>query len=158
MKKSIREFWGQYLTTLPAAEQAGRSYTVWSFGYSSEMADRLGELVRRGVKTATSTLLWEFESTGETLPKPGDLSLILDGRGEPLCIVETVEVETTPFDQMSERHAWEEGEGSRTLEYWRAAHLEFFTETCARINRQPDEHMPVVCERFRLVFPQPVQP
>ncbi|NPV77787.1 MAG: ASCH domain-containing protein [Anaerolineae bacterium] len=153
MNKTVRKFWKQYLATLPPEEKAGRSFTAWSFGNSPEMADRLGDLTRQGVKTATSALLWEFEATDEALPKPGDLNIILNGKGEPLCIVETVEIEIKPFDQVDERFAWEEGEGSRTLEYWRAVHWEFFGQSCARIGRQPNERMPVVCERFRLVFP-----
>lgn len=33
----------------------------------------------------------------EAKPKIGDLSLVLDGRGEPACVIKTVYLQTVPF-------------------------------------------------------------
>jgi uncharacterized protein YhfF len=55
------------------------------------------------------------------------------------------------FAILAERFAYDEGEGDRSLAYWREAHRTFF-------GRQRFEHrtfaegMPLVCKRFRLVF------
>jgi uncharacterized protein YhfF len=78
--------------------------------------------------------------------------VVLDGRGEPLCIVETTEITIRPFDQVDARFAWEEGEGDRSLAYWRRAHLDFFTRTLAKIGKHPTPDMPLVCERFRILY------
>ncbi|MGB2897012.1 MAG: ASCH domain-containing protein [Anaerolineales bacterium] len=116
------------------------------------MADNLGGLVKRGVKTATASLAWAYEAESESFPEAGDISIILDGRGEPICIIETTDVEVIAFNEVGEKHAHEEGEGDRSLEYWRAVHWEFFTDECKTIGREPAEDMPVVCERFRLIY------
>ena len=47
------------------------------------------------------------------------MSVILDGTGSPVCILETISVEIHPFNEVGEQHAWEEGEGDRSLEFWR---------------------------------------
>jgi uncharacterized protein YhfF len=48
-------------------------------------------------------------------------------------------------------HARLEGEGDLSLEYWREVHRAFFTETATHA-RPVDDDMPVVLERFRVVY------
>ena len=151
---NINTFWQDYLADVPEEQRAGmRIPEAWAFGRGAEMADELGGLVASGIKQATTSLPWEFEMEGSQLPKPGDLSIILDGKDEPLCLIETVEVRVMPFNQVDERFAYDEGEGDRSLKYWRDAHWHFFGVTCQEIGRELSEEMPVVCERFKLVWP-----
>lgn len=149
----ITQFWQRYLDTLPE-EHTHRTatYTAWSFGDNEPLADELAQLVLQGIKTATASALWEYESEGESVPEPGDLSVILSGDGRPLCIIETVEIRTLPFNAVDAQFAADEGEGDRSLAYWREAHRRFFTRTLSAIGREFSETMPVVCERFRVVF------
>ena len=49
--------------------------------------------------------------------------------------------------------AYEEGEGDRSLSYWREAHWRFFSRTLPQIGKQSAEVMPLVCERFQLIHP-----
>jgi uncharacterized protein YhfF len=149
----VKEMWQAYLDSLPAGSQQPQNYITWKFTNEREAAGRLGILARDGIKTATASLLWEFEDNGEDLPLPGDLSILTDGEGAPLCIIETTAVEVRPFDQVDAQHAHMEGEGDRTLDYWRRVHSQSFTQVCATLDREPSENMPVVCERFRVVFP-----
>ena len=151
---NINSFWQDYLASVPEKKHAGlRMPEAWGFGRGAEMADELGGLVVSRIKQATASLLWEYEAEGSELPKPGDLSIILDGKHEPLCLIETVEIQVKPFNQVDERFAYDEGEGDRSLKYWRDAHWRFFGVSCQEIGREPSEEMPVVCERFKLVFP-----
>lgn len=151
---AIDTFWQTYLATLPAGTQPpATTYTAWPFGDSPEMADELGQLVKTGVKTATCSLCWEYEADSEPVPQVGEVSIILDGRGEPLCIIETIEIEIKPYNEVDAQFAYDEGEGDRSLAYWRAAHWRFFSRSCDRIGRQPAETMPLVCERFRCIYP-----
>jgi len=115
------------------------------------MADRLGDLVRRGVKTATATLVWSLEVGDEPYPAVGEYSIILDGNGLPMCIIQTTSLKVLPFDEVDDEHAYLEGEGDRSLGYWRKAHWSFFGEECRRIGKEPTAKMPVLCERFTLV-------
>lgn len=150
----IEAFWQRYLVTLPAAERERRTVRppAWSFGDGPEMADELGELVCRGTKTATCSLYWEYQKTGEALPEVGALSIVLDGRGAPLCIIETTEITIQPFDQVLSDFARDEGEGDLSLDHWRDGHWRYFSRLCQDLGLQPEQSMPLVCERFRLVF------
>ncbi len=115
------------------------------------MADELGSLVLEGRKTATCSALWELEVEDEPLARPGERSVILNGKDEPLCIIETTEVTVRRFDEVDESFAYQEGEGDRSLEYWREAHRRFFARTLPGIWRRFAEDMPLVCERFRVI-------
>jgi uncharacterized protein YhfF len=63
-----------------------------------------------------------------------------------------MEVKIRRYDEVDERFAYEEGEGDRSLEHWREAHWEFFSRTLAGIGKEPSMDMPLVCERFRVVY------
>ncbi len=116
------------------------------------MASKLGELVRAGVKTATTSAFWAYKPN-EPLPQVGELSVVLDGDKKPLCIVETTEVRTITFVEVDAAFAFDEGEGDRSLAYWRRAHERFFSRTLPGIGKTFSETTPVVCERFKKVYP-----
>ena len=61
-------------------------------------------------------------------------------------------MEVKPFNMVDAQFAYDEGEGDRSLEYWRQAHWRFFEGTCAEIGRELSDDMPVVCERFKVLF------
>jgi uncharacterized protein YhfF len=151
-RQSIEAFWKEFLLSAPQAAQLD-GYHAWAFGSTSEAANALASLVMKGLKTATSSLVWSFETENEPFPKPGEYNLILDGEGCPVCITQTTEVEIKPFIEVDAAHARLEGEGDLSLMYWREVHWLFFTQECAAIGRSPDETMPVCCERFRLCWP-----
>jgi uncharacterized protein YhfF len=79
--------------------------------------------------------------------------VVTDWQGTPGCVIETTYVEVVAFDGVTERFAAREGEGDKTLGYWRDVHWRAFARECQRIGREPDLQMPVVCERFRVVYP-----
>jgi uncharacterized protein YhfF len=148
----INVYWRSFLLSVPPdTEKLPERYQAWGFGNTPEMADELGELVQKGIKTATASLLWTFEEEGEDLPQIGDYSIILNGQGKPLCIIQTTAIDIVPFDEVGEEQAYLEGEGDRSLPYWQEVHWKFFSEECTKIDKKPSESMPVVCERFTLV-------
>ena len=92
---------------------------------------------------------WENES----LPEASGYSVILDSRDEAACIVENTKVYVVPFDEVTADHAFKEGEGDRSLTYWRKVHEAFFTACMEEAGLTFDENMKVVCEEFRVVYP-----
>lgn len=124
---------------------------VWSFGTDAEQADALLRLVLDGTKTATASARWDFDREDEQLPQVGNLSILLDGAGHPRALLETTQVDVVPFDEVDAEHARLEGEGDLSLEGWRVAQERFFTETAAH-GRGFRRDMPIVCERFRVVY------
>jgi uncharacterized protein YhfF len=146
--------WTEYVATLSETERAGLPEPEsWGFGDSPEMADELGALVKQGIKTATADLVWVTEYESRPIPKAGDYSVILDGAGDPLCIIKTTEVTVMPYEDVPPEFAYDEGEGDRSLDFWRQAHWSYFSRRCGHIGRNPTMTMPVICERFRVVYP-----
>lgn len=157
MNDTVEQLWSAFVAsgTAEAATAAGASYSAWPFGSGSEMADELLELVLSGRKRATAGALWSYEHEGEPVPAPGDYSIILDGTGRARCVIRTTHVEIVPFSDVDEAFAAAEGEGDLSLEYWREGHWKFFSQELAGFGRSPEPGMPVVCERFEVVFRGP---
>jgi uncharacterized protein YhfF len=146
-------FWQSYLSTLSEEEQKNAPpYVVDQFADTPEAATKVGKLVRDGVKTTTSSLVWGLEHIGQPLPNVGNIELIVEGNGQPLCIIELTEVEIKPFNAVDEQFAYEYGEGERTLSYWLRDNWEYLSRWCHEIGREPSETMPLVFQRFRVLY------
>ena len=150
----INKFWQAYLKTLPENKRlTADKYEVWHFCDNEESANQLVQLVLQGIKTATCGLVWSYEAESEKLPEKGDLSIITDWKGRPLCIIETIQADIKVFNEVDVRQAFEEGEGDRSLDYWRKVHWDVFSRECAALGKEPGEDMRLLCERFRILFP-----
>ena len=125
------------------------TYEAWSFG---EAPDKLADLVLQGIKTATCSAYDLYLINNEPLPQTGDYSVILNSNEEAVCIIKTLKVYVTDFNQVSEEHAFKEGEGDRSLDYWRKVHVSFLTNELASVNRLFNENTKVVCEEFEVVY------
>jgi uncharacterized protein YhfF len=148
-------FWRRYLDGLPSGHPHRRvTPDAFAFGGGGAVADELADLVLAGRKRATTSLAVEFTSLGEPLPGVGSLSIILRGDLAPVAIIERTEVRTLPFAAVSAAYAAVEGEGDGSLDYWRAAHREYFTVVCARLGGEFHEGTPVICQAFRVVWPR----
>ena len=143
-------FWIAAEKTKPHLDRA-RFLEAFAFGDSKRMAQELAELVLQGTKRATASLVWSYDD-GRSQPKPGDLSIVTTWSKEPLCIIETTAVDVAPFEEVSEDFANTEGEGDGSLESWRRNHTAFFAGECARLGRTQSPRVPVVCERFKVVY------
>jgi uncharacterized protein YhfF len=140
----VKRFWGRFV----AATGIDGPYTAWGFGSD---ATALGLLVRDGPKRATASLRSGYGGDADPMPSAGDLSDVLDHYGEPLCVIRTTAVEVRRFGDVDEEFAWTEGEGDRSLAYWRQAHIEFF----AGEGRPVTEQTEIVLERFELLWAPP---
>jgi uncharacterized protein YhfF len=148
------KFWQAYLNSLlPGLPHPPTPDDIWYFGDNPTLADELLELVLAGVKTATCGMLQEFEHLSETVPITDQISLVTHFNGEPGCVVQTVSVQVLPFNQVTADFAAAEGEGDRSYEYWWAAHNRYFSRRCQILGLPFSENMPVVCERFRVIYP-----
>jgi uncharacterized protein YhfF len=118
---------------------------AWPFGDAPEMADELATLVVKGIKTATCCSLSSFLE-GDESPTIGSYSIILNGKGDPVCVIRTMAMRIVRFCDVNEDHAKKEGEGDLSLKYWREGHREFFTREGTY-----DDRMELVAEEFELV-------
>ena len=127
------------------------------FGFPGELRDRLVRAILDGEKTATASLLLEYElGLDEPVPTVGERSAVLDSDGRRVAVIETTEVRILPFRDVDAAFARDEGEGFETVDDWRRAHIRFWesAEMKTFLGR-PDftiaDDTPVVAERFRLV-------
>ncbi|WP_369803179.1 ASCH domain-containing protein [Sporosarcina sp. P2] len=148
-KESIERVWEEFKSTHPDAPE---QYVAWSFGNSKQMADELALLVVEGTKTATSSNYTLYELENEPLPMVGLHNIILDGNGIAVAVVENIAVKVVPFNEVTEQHAYLEGEGDRSLHYWQEVHEKFFTNELKEVNQDFHHEIPVVCETFKLVY------
>jgi len=153
IKDSIKAYWQKFLSTLPPdSPYHSNIYSEGGYGDSPELANELIQLVLDGKKAATCGSLWEWEAEGNPIPKVGDVWIELDGNENPVCITETVEVTILNYNEVDADFACAEGEGDLSLEYWRRAHKNFFSRTLPKIGREFSEEIPLVCERFKVIY------
>ncbi len=149
----VDAYWKTFLATLREdSPYRTKTYVAEGWGDSPAMADELGALIVEGIKTATCSALWEWEAEGNPIPQKGLITIALDGRGQPLCIVEAVEVSVRKYNEVDANFARDEGEGDLSLGYWREAHRDFFSRVLPKIGKVFSEEMPLVCERFRVIY------
>jgi uncharacterized protein YhfF len=156
MTTKAEQYWQQFLASLAAGTPYPARYTdVFSFGTRPEHGRPIAALVLAGTKTATGSLRWTYEAAGKPLPQVGDLSIVTDGTDMPVCIIETVDVQVRPYDEVGEAYAWEGGERDRTLASWQDLDWDYIGSECGRLGRQPTVKTPLVMERFRVVYQAP---
>lgn len=129
---------------------AAKLQSAFQFGVS---ADELASLVLSGKKTATTSSL-DLYDKDESLPQNGVYDAILDSKDQAVCIIQNDSVEIKNYLDVSEKHAYLEGEGDRSLQYWRNVHNDFFVNEYqleGLIFREQDAKM--VLENFHVVYP-----
>ena len=121
----------------------GDNYSIWAFG---DNPDLLLKLVKTGEKTATSSL-YKLYNSDEELSKAGEYNIILNSKGQAECITKTTKVYLTKFSDITDAHAYKEGEGDKSLSYWKNIH-----ECLTSYNEKITSDDLIVCEEFELVY------
>ncbi|WP_394244550.1 ASCH domain-containing protein [Vibrio astriarenae] len=156
MDERSQRYLETYLSQLPA--QTRSQYTSFSSDYycaDKHNADLCAQLVKTGQKTATCSLAHWYLNEDEPMPKIGHLQVVTDWDGLPHCIIEITQVETCRYCDVTPEFAAAEGEGDKTLRWWREAHWAFFARECEELGIEPNEEMPLILERFRVVYDAP---
>jgi uncharacterized protein YhfF len=119
----------------------------FELGYArTELRRKLVAAVLSGAKTATASLLTDYEpTTSDPLPVVGRHHLMVGYDDEPIGIVETTEVRIVPAREVALQFARDEGEGFESVAAWLAAHKRFWHDQVIT------PETAIVCERFRLV-------
>ena len=141
------QLWNEYKIINPAI---GDDIDAWAFGVEP---DQLADLVLKREKSATASAYDLYQIDGEPIPQAGTFDVILDGQGQAVCIIKVTKVTVVPFNQVSAEHAFKEGEGDKSLAYWRQVHEELFTEWMAEAGLAFSEETGVVLEEFCKVYP-----
>lgn len=140
------EMWQEFLNS---KNTDSLEYSAWQFG---DDADLLSNLVLNGEKTATCSLLKFYEIENEKLPEINEYSLILDSKNEAVCIIKTTEIKIVKFNEVGEELASKEGEGDKSLSYWKKVHKNFFEKELKKIGLEFNEDLKLVFEEFEVVY------
>lgn len=80
----------------------------------------------------------------------------MDSNDEAICIIEITKVDIVPFKDVSADHAFKEGEGDKTLEWWRKALIDFFKPYFEEFGLMFSEDSRIVLEEFQVVYPKEI--
>ena len=93
-----------------------------------------------------------YKVDNEPIPKKDEYSVVTDWNGIAKCVIRTKEIFVLPFKDVDERLASIEGEGDKSLRYWREAHIDFFKRELEALNMEFREDMVVVFEEFEVLY------
>lgn len=125
----IEKFWTDFCNNHGISKSS--HYEAYSFG-DPESADYIADLVKNGIKTATSSALELYEEN-ERIPQVDDYNVILDSQNLPICVTQTKVVEIVPFNQIM------------------VEHVKFFNAEFKSANKVFTDSSPIVCEVFELI-------
>ncbi len=134
-----------------------RGLPVAHFGFPGALRERLVAAILSEEKTATSSLLLEYElGPDDSPPEVGSRGVVVDSADRPVCVIETTEVRVLPLRDVDDEFARDEGEGFESVAEWRVAHETFWhspemREAIGRPHFTVDDDTMIVAERFRLV-------
>ncbi len=94
-------------------------YRVCDLGYPGPLRDRLVAAVLRGEKTATSSLLAEWEQEEDPLPESGGHRTLIDSGGRAVGVIEIRSADVIRLGDADLRLAIAEGEGFGSVAQWR---------------------------------------
>ncbi len=152
MEERVKQYLNAYLESLSYFDrQRYTSFSVDYFCADENNANLCAELIVKGEKVATCSMKYWYEDGDEPMPCIGHLQVVTDWNGNPRCITETISINECKYSDVGEDFAILEGEGDRSLKWWREAHWDFFATECAEIGIEPSEEMVLVLERFKVV-------
>ena len=148
--QSPQDLWRKFITVNPKFTNENQPES-WYFCDNERDANECADLVEKEIKKATSPSLWWFEKNGYKLPVAGDLNIVTDWYGNARALIRTTKVELVPFNEITQEYAEIEGEGDRSLEYWKKVHWDFYSREMEAFEEKPAEDMVIVCEYFEVL-------
>jgi len=151
-KAELQEiFWNRFLTKYPG--YVHRSIPQAYYFCDNEMdANQCAKLVTQGIKQATATSQWYYDRMQEALPQVNDLAIVTNWYGEPKAVINTTRVESIAFYKITAAFAQIEGEGDKSLDYWRKVHIAYYSREMTPFGESFNENMIIICEYFQTIY------
>lgn len=125
-----------------------------SFAGGRRVTDGLIRLYLEGKKTAGSSLVKDFRTAGDPLPKAGNYWIILDSRERPRVLVQTMRVEINLFGKIPRAVVRAEGEGDLSTAHWKKVHRKAYLPRLAEWGIGNLDEADVITEHFRILLPR----
>jgi len=148
---SMTEYWKEFQENNSEYTNVEQPQSFF-FCDNKREADECADLVVQKIKQATSPSVWWFKKNNEPFPKIGDIAIVTNWDGEPKAIIRTIKVEIVKFKDITPEYAQIEGEGDKTLDYWKKAHWDYYTNEMKEFNEYPSKEMEIVCEYFETIW------
>lgn len=148
---SVDNLWNSFLESHPENKIKELPESFY-FCDNEKDANECADLVVKGIKQATATSLWWFEKNNELQPKVGDQYVITDWDGNAKAVIETTKIEQVAYNKVKAEFAEIEGEGDKSLEYWKAVHEAYYKREMEPNGDSFSEEMIIVCEYFKTIF------
>lgn len=149
--QSVENLWKDYLLENPENKTKDIPISFY-FCDNEKDADECAELVIKGIKKATATSLWWYQKNNEPLPEIGNHYIVTDWAGNAKAIIETTKTEQVPYNRITADFAEAEGEGDKSLNYWKKVHKAYYSREMKPYNDTFNENMIIVCEHFKTIY------
>lgn len=150
MFSSAESLWAHYRALHPDAPE--RPYEIFHFCDNHEDADICADLVVQDIKRATAASVIELELAGVRQPVVGDVSVVTRWDGTPIAVIRTTRINIRRLDDVDEAFAQREGEGDKTLAWWRTAHEAYYRRALEPAGIAVNGDLLIICEEFERVL------
>lgn len=118
----------------------------WKFAGDKNSCNELFNLVKKGIKTATSYLYLNDSDLFQE-----EYSILINYDDTEEILLKTTKIYKEKFINITKEHAYKEGEGDRSLEYWKRVHKKFFSKELSNKNIEFNEEIEIICEEFEII-------
>lgn len=148
---SAESLWDEFLKENPTNKVKKEPISFY-FCDNEKDANECAELVVKGIKRATATSLWWYEKNNEILPNVGDLHIVTDWNGNARAVIEIIKISQIPYNEITAEFAEIEGEGDKSLEYWKRVHKSYYTREMEPYGEKFNENMTIIFEQFKVIY------
>jgi uncharacterized protein YhfF len=149
---NVTKFWNDYLDTTPNLKYLQDLHVEANPAGNFFITDELIALYLKGKKYAGSSLVEDFVTAGDPLPKVGNYWIVLGSDQSPKLILKTKKIEINKFGKLPERIAIAEGEGDLSLSYWRQVHTALYSPYLEKWNVKDINEAHVITEFFEVAY------
>ena len=156
MSEESQKFLASYLATLKPEQVdvlEGRQILADYFCADELNANLCADLCLRDEKRATCGLARHYDDGDCEMIDAGDLLIVQNWEGKPVCIVEFTHAQRLRFNEAGDDLALAEGEGDKSYAWWREAHWDFFSRELEEQGEVMRDDIEIVAEYFQRVWP-----
>ena len=146
----LDEYWEKFIKETGRSEDDKCSGDL-SFEARGFVGDELISLILSGKKTAFFSSYPTFQIDMEPLPLSGELYIVVDRAGNPVCVIEIDNVSLVPFNEVTWGMAQKEGE-DENLEQWRQKHQEYLEDEGDVLGFEFTPDIKLVFQVFHVVY------
>lgn len=146
----LDEYWNKFLAAKKLSVETKCAGDLF-FEAKGFVSDELIALVVSGKKTAIFSSYATFSIDQEPLPVSGELYIVVDRSGKPVCVIELQAVNILPFNEVTWEMASKEGE-DESLEVWREKKQEALEDEGAVLGFEFSPDIKLVFQSFKMIY------